>query len=212
KTGVPKVSLPTYSAEHWQNADIDRERIQYFDEHARIIFYADGRFGWQILGARGAGNISRLPDEPFYLIAAKKVRLHVKGVVNGKVLVYSPERITIEDDLTYADSPNASQTDNYLGLVCDKNIEVAPPQFTGPGDLRVEAAIYARKRFVVRDYNARTNATLFLHGSLTAGSLSATEPRYRVRQRFDRRFPQTRPPQFPLTDRYAFESWDASWQ
>ena len=212
ETGVPTVSLPTYSSEHWIDAEIDDHRVQYLDDDSRIIFYADGSVGWRALGSGGAGEIRRLSDKPFYLVGGEKARLHVKGVLRGRVLVYSAKKIVIEDDLTYADAPDADGRGSYLGLVCDKNIEIAAPRVTGPGDLRIDAAIYARKRFVVRRYEAKNTATFFVHGSLTAGSMSATEPRYRMRLRFDQRFPQTRPPRFPLTDRYELDSWDAHWQ
>jgi hypothetical protein len=71
---------------------------------------------------------------------------------------------------------------------------------------------YAKRRFAVRDYNARGNDLLNIYGSVTAGSLSATEPRYRTKIRFDRRLETLRPPSFPMTDRYEVESWDNEWK
>jgi hypothetical protein len=64
----------------------------------------------------------------------------------------------------------------------------------------------------VRNASARDRATLVIHGSLTAGSVSETEPRYATRIEFDPRFEQVRPPGFPETDRYELESWDGRWQ
>ncbi|TLY49034.1 MAG: hypothetical protein E6K50_10745 [Gammaproteobacteria bacterium] len=83
---------------------------------------------------------------------------------------------------------------------------------TGPGDLEIQAAVYARRRFVVTDYDAPREGTLLIYGSLTAGSLSATEPRYATRYEFDKRFEYERPPGFPMTDRYEIESWDTQWR
>ena len=82
---------------------------------------------------------------------------------------------------------------------------------TGPGDLESHAAIYAKRRFVVRSYRARELATLSIVGSVTAGSLTASEPRYRTRVRFDRRFENGRPPGFPMTERYELADWDGHW-
>ncbi len=53
---------------------------------------------------------------------------------------------------------------------------------------------------------------LHIYGSLTAGTLSATEPRYATKIQFDQRLEVLRPPRFPMTDRYAIESWDGAWR
>ncbi len=42
-----------------------------------------------------------------------------------------------------------SGADDYLGIVSDRVVEVAPPGITGGGDLEIDAAIYAGRRFVV---------------------------------------------------------------
>ena len=68
--------------------------------------------------------------------------------MNGKVLVYAPQRIVIIDDLRYAVDPRTPHADDYLGLVAERTVEIAEPDVTGPGDLEVFASIYARQRFV----------------------------------------------------------------
>src|SRR5690606_9201164 len=99
--------------------------------------------------------------------------LHIKGTVAGKVLVFSPSRIVIVGDLRYATDPEGPDGGNdYLGLVSEGNVEIAEPSITGPGDLHIQAAIYARRLFRVRDYHHRGDrghATLDIYGSLTAG-------------------------------------------
>jgi hypothetical protein len=141
------------------------------------------------------------------------VTLHVKGTVRGKVLVYSPEGIVVDDDIVYAHDPRAGgDPGDYLGLVSDKSVEIASQEITGPGDLTIDAAIYARREFVVRGYNASNDGALVVYGSLAAGSIAATEPRYRTRVRFDPRLEKLRPPSFPLTDRYEVEAWDGRWR
>ena len=83
---------------------------------------------------------------------------------------------------------------------------------TGRGDLHVQAAIYARRRFAVRNYRRSDDATLYVYGSVTAGSLTATEPRFSTELKFDTRLEGARPPQFPVTDRYEVEEWDGNWR
>ena len=64
------------------------------------------------------------------------VALHVRGVVNGKVLVYSPARIVIVDDLRYADDPREPGASDYLGLVAERTVEIDEPAVTGIGRSR----------------------------------------------------------------------------
>jgi hypothetical protein len=136
----------------------------------------------------------------------------VKGVVSGNILVYSPQKIVIESALTYANDPHkAPNSRDYLGLVSDKFVEVAPPEVTGPGDLRIDAAIFAGRRFLVRDIDHSRSATMRIYGSVSAGSISASEPRYATQIEYDERFERKRPPGFPMTSRYEPEDSDGLW-
>jgi hypothetical protein len=220
ETRVRRIALPRRFLPFDGESPAERERIQRFSRDARITFYADGSYGWRYWSAdrkrdRAAGSAEerrRLPNAPYYLIAGEETTLYVEGVVNGMVLVYSPRKIVIADDLTYAADPVADPgSDDYVGLVSDGDVEVAVPELTGPGDLRLEGSIYARHRFAVRDYLDNERATLSLYGSLTAGSLTATEPRYRTHLEYDRRFEEARPPGFPMADRYEIAEWDGRW-
>ena len=213
ETGVGSIQFPErfvpFPADTGERAD----RVRHFDEDTRITFYADGSYGWQPLESGSEEHRATISEDPVYLIAAAKAELHVAGTVNGKVLVYAPERIVIDGNLAYAQDPTTTpEADDYLGLVSDRYIDIAAMDVTGPGDLTIDAAIYAKRRFAVRDYNARGNDLLNIYGSVTAGSLSATEPRYRTKIRFDRRLETLRPPSFPMTDRYEVESWDNEWR
>jgi len=186
--------------------------VHVFPEDAHLTFYPDGRYTWQLRSSEVA-EVGRYPeDRPSYFIAAVGITLFVRGTVNGKVHVYSPQRIVIESNLRYAADPRtATDADDYLGLVCDRNIEIAPPYVTGRGDLYIDAAIFARRRFLVTSIDYRRTATLYIYGSLTAGTLSATEPRYATKLEFDPRFDRARPPSFPSTNRYEVASWEAAW-
>lgn len=223
ETRVRRIALPGRFLPFDGKAPEERERIHRFSKDAIIWFYPDGTYTWRYRGKdkgrdddfepSSASERRRLPpDAPYYLIAAEKATLYVEGVVNGKVLVYAPRKIVIADDLTYASDPVSNpESDDYLGLVSDGEVEIGVPELTGQGDLRLQASIYARHRFAVRDYLAGGRATLSLYGSLTAGSLTATEPRYRTELAFDRRFEESRPPGFPMADRYEIVEWDGRW-
>ncbi len=213
ETGVRPIRLPKHFVPFADNAEVTRDQVHRFTEDTRITFRADGSYVAEALDADTPRQlIASLSDNTTYIVADDKVALHVRGTVNGKVLVYSPVRIIIEDDLVYAANPDEkTDADDFLGLVSDKYVDIASPRVTGPGDLIIHAAIYAKRRFNVRRFNARNHALLYVYGSLSAGTLSATEPRFATRIRFDRRLDELRPPGFPLTNRYEVESWDEAW-
>jgi hypothetical protein len=100
----------------------------------------------------------------------------------------------------------AADSRDYLGIVSDGYLHVAPGCITGPGDLAIHAAIFARRGFVVTGLEYPRPATLCLYGSLTAGTLSATEPRDATKLEYDARFDARRPPGFPATNRFVLES------
>ncbi len=187
-------------------------RIHELANDTRIRFFADGSYWWRD-DKSGVSQYRREPSEhPVYFIAARGATLYVQGIVAGKILVYSPQGIVVEGSLTYARDPRTvPDSGDYLGLVCDKDIEVAPPEVTGPGDVDIHAALFAKRRFVVTRIEHARSATLRIYGSLTAGSLTASEPRYATKVEFDRRFEQRRPPGFPSTNRFAAEDWDRRW-
>jgi hypothetical protein len=213
ETGVGAIQFPERFVPFPADSAATDDRVRRFEVDTRLTFHADGSFDWQDMDAASAGQSAAISGNAIYLIAAPKVELHVRGTVNGKVLVYSPERIVIEGNLLYAHDPAvAADADDYLGIVSDRYVEIAPPDVTGPGDLTINAAIYAKRCFTVKAYGVRDGGLLNIYGSLTAGSLSATEPRYRTKIQFDRRLETLRPPSFPMTDRYEVESWDGVWK
>ena len=212
QTGVKLIRLPKQFLPFPGEAGIAEDQVHHFGEDTRITFFADGSYAWQAIDSKAPQQVADISGDTRYLVADKNVVMYVKGTVNGKVLVYSPERIVIEDDLVYEQNPEeVPDADDYLGLVSDKYVDIAPPDITGPGDLLINAAIYAKRRFAVKGYRFREDALLYLYGSLSVGTLSATEPRYHTKIRFDQRLEEMRPPGFPMTDRYEVEFLDTSW-
>jgi hypothetical protein len=211
ETSVRRIVLPPRAAT-FDPAIVPVERLQRFEHDSLITFHADGRFESVALADGADAGVRALGEEPFYLVAADGVALHVRGTVNGKVLVYSPARIVIADDLRYADDPRAPGANDYLGLVAERTVEIDEPEVTGSGDLEVHASIYARSRFVVRSYRSRRSGTLVIYGSVAAGSVSATEPRFATRIEFDDRLTAMRAPGFPLSDRYELDATSDEWR
>lgn len=191
--------------------DLDA-RVHELGRDTRIRFLADGTYWWGETGSGAAGQRGERTDAPVYFIADRGVTVYVQGVVKGKVLVYSPQGIVIESSLTYANDPRRdADSGDYLGLVADKIIEVAPPEVTGPGDLEVHAAMFARRRFEVAEFVREHTGTLKIYGSLAVGTMTPTEPRYGLKIEYDPRFERARPPGFPAMNRFAVEEWNGRW-
>lgn len=210
ETRTRRIALPERAAALESVADFANS--QRFARDTALTFHADGTVSWRERDGAAEPTARALGDEPFYLLGDEGVDLEVQGTVNGKVLVYALGRIVITDDLRYAVDPRAPHADDYLGLVAERTVEIAEPDVTGSGDLEVFASIYARQRFAVRRYNSRRSGTLVIHGSLTAGTLTATEPRFATRIEFDNRLTTMRAPSFPLTDRYELDSLSGEWR
>jgi hypothetical protein len=211
ETRVRRIVLPSRAAA-FDDGAVPADRVRRIVRNSLLTFRADGTFESQFLEDGAAAEAGALGEEPFYIVADEGVDLHVRGTVNGKVLVYSPEHIVIVDDVRYSMNPWLQGADDYLGLVAERTVEIDGPEVTGPGDLTIHASIYARNRFAVRDYRSRSSGTLVVYGSVTAGSISATEPRYSTRIEFDDRLTTMRAPGFPLSNRYELDSFSGEWR
>jgi hypothetical protein len=177
-----------------------------------IRFRADGGYSWREGRAGAWQHASGPAGQPVSFLAMRDAVVYVQGVVSGQFLVYSPRRIVVEGDITYArDARSDPDSNDYLGLVSDRDIVVAPAAVSASGDLNIHAALLARRRIVVADADLRSSATLNIFGSLAAGTLSESEPRYATKIEYDRRFDRRRPPGFPSTNRFAAEEWDQQW-
>ncbi len=212
ETGTSEIELPESSQPfQWAPRD-ERARVHEFANDARIRFFADGSYRWTDLSTSESKYLNEPSEHPVYFIGIRKAALYVQGVVAGKVLLYSPRLISIEGDLRYATDPRAdSACDDYLGIVSDRVVEIAPPHVTGGGDLEIDGAIYAGRRFVVTSIDHMRAATLRIYGSLAAGTISASEPRYATKIYYDDRFERQRPPGFPSTNRYEVANWNGEW-
>ena len=70
----------------------------------------------------------------------------------------------------------------------------------------------ARRRFSIESVADSKPGTLYILGSLTAGTIWETEPRYATKMDYDKRFEYLRPASFPMTRRYEVDSWDQDWE
>ena len=213
ETGVKEIIFPKNFSPISIDSTKEKYSIHQIEKDTWITFLENGTYNCRNKSGQQTIN-TRIPqDKPHFIVGDNKAKIRLKGVVRGKVLVYSKDRIIIEDDLTYAQNPEIFEfSEDYLGIVSHKNIEIAHPSVTGSGDLKIYGAIYAKDRFRIPNRNEDGKATLHIYGSLSAGSISATEPRYATKVIFDKRFENQRPPNFPLTNRYEITDWEKDWK
>ncbi len=184
-----------------------------FPEDTRILFNADGSYEWRLANGKGLAHRSNASEKPQYLIGEKGAKLYVRGTVRGIFTVYSPSDVEIEDDIVYHKDPRQTLISrDFLALISGSDIKIAPGKITGPGDLNIHAAIFARRRFLTEAVDHSKPATMFIYGSLTAGTITETEPRYATKLDYDKRFEYLRPAHFPMTRRYEVDSWSQDWQ
>lgn len=214
ETGTRVIHMPKGVLPFTEEATMDSSRLHVVSEETWIRFHRDGRYAWRTKSQPERVYHQELPDEASFIIVGRnKATIHLKGVVNGKVLVYTHGKIIIDDNLVYARHPEVvAFADDYLGLISEDNVEIAHPSITGEGDLYIHASIFARDEFRVRNLYGHGEAMLYIYGSVSAGSISATEPRYATHVQFDKRLAYRRPPHFPMTDRYEITDWDGYWR
>jgi hypothetical protein len=212
ETSAQRIELPR-SILRFSSIDGGSERqVRSFAHDTHLELFENGDIGWRAHGGEQPEQRESIAGRPLYLLADPGVRLFVRGTVRGTVLVYSPEQVVITGSIRYAHDVRAlPEAKDYFGIVSNKDVVIADPEITGPGDLRIDGAIYARRRFHVRSIGSGGNAKLAVYGSLSAGTISATEPRYATHVEFDRRFERLRPPGFPMTAKYELEPWDGVW-
>lgn len=211
ETRTERVTLPRDMPDVVSGGDGNERHL--FTADTRIIFNPDGSYAWRLANGEGPLQRAEPSQNPQYLIADKGAKLFVRGKVAGIFTVYSPTDIEIEDDLTYQDDPrDVVISRDFLALIAGRDIRVARTQITGTGDLNIQAALFARRRFCIESADRGKVGRLNIYGSLTAGTISETEPRYATKLDYDKRFEYLRPASFPMTRRYEVDSWDQDWQ
>jgi hypothetical protein len=211
ETKTERVMLPREMPEVVSGGDPADRRV--FEVDTRVIFNADGSYAWR--AANGEGPLERAgpSEKPRTLVGDKGAKLYVSGTVSGMFTVYTPTDIEIENDLVYARDPRSSLfSRDFVALISGRDIKVASGQITGAGDLHVHAALFARRRFMIEAVQHSKPGTLHILGSLTAGTILETEPRYATQMDYDKRFEYLRPANFPMTRRYEVESWGQGWE
>ena len=211
ETQTERVTLPRDMPDVVNGGEGDDRRV--FTEDTRIIFNSDGSYVWRLANGDGPLQRAESSQHPRYLIGEKGAKLYVRGTVCGIFTVYSPTDIEIEGDIVYSKDPRDTLISrDFLALISGRDIRVAGTEITGTGDLNIHAALFARRIFRIESVDRGKVGRLMILGSLTAGSILETEPRYATNLDYDKRFEYLRPASFPMTRRYEVDSWDQDWE
>jgi len=212
ETGVKRIAMPKPKVLFNQTYADESVNSQLIEQDSRLIFKHDGSYLVQTLKETGVMQPYPIGEQPLYILAAPGVSLYVSGIVNGAVAVYSPKRIIIEGNLEYAQTDHIDEGGDFLGLISGNSVVIANRKMVPEGDLNIQAAIYAKDRFQVKQLGGKRMGTLNILGSVSAGSITATEPRYATNIVFDTRLENLRPPGFPVTDRYELLAQQNHWE
>ncbi|MBC8024362.1 MAG: hypothetical protein H7Y89_00065 [Steroidobacteraceae bacterium] len=211
ETRTERVSLPRDLPDVVNGGSPADRRV--FETDTRVIFNSDGSYAWRAANGDGPLERGEPSEQPRYLIAEKGAKLYVSGTVSGMFTVYSPTDIEIENDLVYAKDPRSSLfSRDFVALISGRDIKIANGAITGAGDLHIHGALFARRRFCIENPSQTKPGTLYILGSLTAGTIWETEPRFATKMDYDKRFEYLRPANFPMTRRYEVETWDRGWE
>jgi hypothetical protein len=191
ETGVKRIEMPKPRTLFQEVQSIKSINSRVVEQDSRIVFTHDGHYLVQPRNLTSVMQRYPIGDRPLYILAAPRVSLWlsgtVNGAVNGAVAVYSPERIVIEASLEYLSIKSIDQGGDFLGLISGRSVVVSNRNVVREGDLSIQAAIYAKNRFQVKQIGSRQAGTLNIYGSLSVGTITATEPRYATNIVFDTR-------------------------
>lgn len=151
------------------------------------------------------------------IYSTKDVR--VKGVLNGQLTIYSTDDIWIDDDIIYANDPNADpNSDDILGLIANDKVIVTDNE-PNNNDINIQACVMAvNSYFTAQNYGGRPIAgVLRLTGSIVqnrrggVGTFSrwtnSITHGFSKRYRFDSRLALLSAPYYPYVRNLHLVSW-----
>ena len=188
-----------------------------YNQPTQFEFLSDGRVVRQV-GSDPPDTVSLSVIAPTGAIYGSE-NIHVKGTLNGQVTIYSEKNIFIEDDIVYADDPNANpNSDDILGLVAGQNVIIAE-NAQNNNDVRIQACIMAiNGSFGAENYNGRpVSGRIYLTGSVAqdrrgpVGTFSrwsnSVTHGFLKSYRYDSRLMNMAPPNYPYVRSLHLVSW-----
>jgi hypothetical protein len=145
------------------------------------------------------GFIHNLTD--FNGLIYSDMTIHVKGVVDGRITVFSDNRIWIEDNIVCANNPSSDPTsDDFIGLVAEHQI-ILVDNLDNRNDLFIHAALMSRHdEILVQNAGTGSRGSLTIIGSIAQQDYhSSIATDYTFNHIYDPRLKDKTPPYFPRT-------------
>lgn len=142
--------------------------------------------------------------------------LTVSGTLDGQVTMGTNRNLVIADNVTYADDPRTTSSDDMLGLIAERDVVISR---NAPADVEVDASIMALgNSFIVENWwTGSPKGTLTVYGGILqrergpVGTFSSSTGQkltgYSKDYNYDPRLITTPPPFFPTTGDYITLSW-----
>lgn len=179
-----------------------------YNEELWLTFNFDGSYS---CSTSTIDTLKFISDFNGTIMTTNGKKIHVKGVVNGKVTVISDRDILIEDNIVYAEDPRSNpNSDDYLGLIAAHRVTVRD-NVPNSNDVEIHAAIIARHdELMVENYDTGPpRGTLTILGSIVQNNAfpygtyheGGLETGYEGNHIYDARLMDKTPPFFPRLDR-----------
>ena len=185
-----------------------------YDQETTFEFLSNGNV-IRTVGSNPADTVALSTIAPDNVIYCSQ-NVHVKGVMNGQVTIYTDNDIWIDDDIVYADDPIANpDSDDLLGLVAYNDIIVGDNMYTA-GSVNIQGCLFAATGGFAAE-NAGTkpvSGTINLVGSIsqnTRGSVGnwshSVKHGYNKNYYYDDRLRYIAPPNFPTIGALRLVTW-----
>lgn len=147
--------------------------------------------------------------------------IRVKGVLNGKLTVYSGDDIFLDDDIVYASDPNVNPaSDDVLGLVAYDDILITD-NIPNALDIHIQASMMAMTgKFKADNYSTRgVCGTIFMTGGVIqdqrgpvgtftgGGGVFTLTNGFFKNYKFDPRLSTIAPPYYPFVTALRLVAW-----
>jgi len=214
---LPTDMSPLIDAANIGNGDAPVNTKSIYNQNTTFEFLPDGKV-IRTVGSSAPDTVLLSEIAPNGVIYST-ADIHVKGVLNGQVTIYSNDDIWIDDNIVYANDPNVDpNSDDLLGLIARDNIIVSEND-PNNDDVVIQACLMAiNGSFYAENYSGRPIAgTLTITGSIVQnrrGAIGTFERwsnsithGFSKRYHFDPRLKNISPPHYPYVRELHLVSW-----
>ena len=196
------------------NAGAPANTVCMYDQETTFNFLANGNV-IRTVGANPPDTVALTDIAPDDVIYCSET-VHVEGVINGQVTIYTPDNIYIDNDIVYADNPLTNpESDDLLGLVSSSNVIISENSFNND-NVNIQACIFAATgSFAAENYAGRpVSGTINFVGSITQNTRGAVgtwshsvNHGFQKKYYFDGRLRYMSPPSYPAVRALKLVTW-----